>query len=64
MPQSNNHTRKENRKTRKGDTARTSNRGQKLSSGGTTETDNQGHPNEDNPQNRGDKRIDSRGRKV
>gem|GEM_PF-4525638 len=37
-------------KRRKGDTTRTSNKGQKSGSGGRPETNNQGRPRQDNPQ--------------
>ena len=65
MANSNNQSkgrRKEMRKERKGDTSRTSNQGQKLSSGGRAETDNQGRPTDDNPQTGRNGRTGSSGK--
>jgi len=54
MANRNQSTDKQNdlRKKRKGYTSRTSSQGQKASSGGRPETDNQGRPTADNPQTR------------
>ncbi|HVE61862.1 MAG TPA: hypothetical protein VNA26_08585 [Chitinophagaceae bacterium] len=41
----------DSKQTRGGDTSRTSSQGRKESSGGSKETNNQGRPKGDNPQN-------------
>ena len=51
-------------KQRKGDTSRTSNQGQKLSSGGRKETDNKGRTSPDIIQSKEDKAIKNTGRKL
>ena len=51
-------------KQRKGDTSRTSNQGQKLSSGGRKETDNKGRPTSEIIQPKEGKAIKSAGRKM
>ena len=51
-------------KQRKGDTSRTSNQGQKLSSGGRKETDNKGRPTSDIIQTNEGKTIKNSGRKM
>ena len=49
---------------RKGDTSRTSNQGQKLSSGGRKEADNKGRPSPDIIQPKEDQTIKNTGRKL
>ena len=49
---------------RKGDTSRTSNQGQKLSSGGRKETDNKGRPTSDIIQAKESNAIKNTGRKM
>ena len=49
---------------RKGDTSRTSNQGQKLSSGGRKQTDNKGRPTADNPESKEDKTTVVSGRRM
>ena len=51
-------------KQRKGDTSRTSNQGQKLSSGGRKDTDNKGRPTSDIIQARENRAIKSSGMKM